>query len=72
MIDPSNPADLPDTELCIGCGATLRVLRGAPGTRAMFHPAPLCERLLSKLRAIGHSPPLDGGYLVTDSARGGN
>jgi hypothetical protein len=60
-VDPSTlPVGLP----CIGCGAMMRARLGEPGTRIMFHPAPLCSHLLSKLSSMGFARPDPADGLV--------
>jgi len=62
-----DPAELPEAAPCVGCGAMMRARLGAPGTRLMFHPAPLCAHLLSKLTSMGfESPDPMSGYLFGD------
>lgn len=65
-----DPSTLPLRAPCAGCGAPMRARLGAPGTRIMFHPAPLCSHLLAKLAAMGlKQPDPDGGYLFTDGGK---
>lgn len=61
---------LPDARPCVGCGAAIRHRETAPpGSRAMFHPAPVCEHLRSLLRSRGIAEPAAGdGFLMLDNA----
>jgi len=62
-----DPKTLPEDGPCVGCGATLRARLGEPGTRISYHPAPLCEHLLTALDKIGIPRPAPGqGFVFTD------
>jgi hypothetical protein len=60
---------LPNVTPCTGCGASIRYNEAAPGSRAIYHPAPVCEHLRSKLRTMGMpEPAVSDGFLMLDGA----
>jgi hypothetical protein len=64
-----DPSTLPVERPCMGCGATLRARLGEPGTRIMFHPAPLCHHLLAKLASMGFAPNPAEGFVFSDAGK---
>ena len=62
-----DPKTLPADRRCVGCGAMMRSRHGAPGTRVTYHPAPLCEHLLTALDELGiPRPAAHEGLVFTD------
>jgi hypothetical protein len=59
---------LPDELPCVGCGASIRFSAEAPtGSRAMHHPAPVCEHLRSMLQSMGiPEPPAGEAFLALE------
>lgn len=65
-----DPKTLPEDGPCVGCGAMMRARHGPPGTRIAYHPAPVCEHVLAKIRQLGYQLPAPGqGFIYTDDPR---
>lgn len=55
---------------CVGCGAMTRYRDGAPGTRGVYHPAPVCAHMVSLMSRLGLAPPPTGIGIMFDDSRG--
>ena len=65
-----DPKTLPEDGPCVGCGAMMRARLGPPGTRIAYHPAPVCEHMLAKIRELGIKTPEPGqSFVYTDDPR---
>lgn len=60
------------TRPCVGCGAQTRYRDGAPGTRGVYHPAPLCSHMVSLMRKLGLAPPPAAHGIIFADNRGCN
>lgn len=58
------------TRPCVGCGAATRYRDGAPGTRAVYHPAPVCSHMVSLMQTMGLAPPPAGLGIMFEDSRG--